>query len=376
LRRIGLGLAIALSLLVGIHLHLAFALVVAPGWAEPVRSLGLTAIALGAVSIVAGPIAARRSERSRARWLHWTSGLWMGSMFLLLVSLALWDAGAWLLGKPAQASEFPGAALADARNRAAWVLLLAGTAAVAGLGQALRGPRLARIELRLPRWPAALDGYRIAQLSDLHFGPILDRRFAKRLAERVNALDADLCAVTGDLVDGPVARVAAEVAPLAALRARDGVFFVTGNHDHYSGADAWVAEVERLGWTALRNRSVELGSPGARFALAGVDDRPADLERALAGIERDRPVILLAHDPRGFRDAARAGIDLQLSGHTHAGQIWPFGLLVRLSVRFVRGLYREGASRLYVSPGTAFWGPPMRVATRAEITVLTLRQAS
>jgi predicted MPP superfamily phosphohydrolase len=297
----------------------------------------------------------------------------MGAMFLLLVGLFCWDLGAWALGAAAHAAERTVAVDTDARLRARAVLLLAGGACLLGLVQVLRGPRLRRLELRLPRWPAALDGYRIAQISDLHFGPILDRRFAKRIAARVNALEADLCAVTGDLVDGPVARVAAEVAPLAELRARDGVFFVTGNHDRYSGADEWVAEVERLGWTALRNRSVELGPAEARFALAGVDDRPADLERALGSVVSSSPVVLLAHDPRGFREAARAGVDLQLSGHTHGGQIWPFGLLVRLAVRFVAGLYREGESQLYVSSGTAFWGPPMRVGTRAEITLFTLR---
>jgi hypothetical protein len=369
-------LALFLAILLGIHLHLAFALVIAPGWAEPARSLGLAGIALGAASIVAGPLAARRMQRRRARWLHWASGLWMGSMFLLLVALAFWDVGSWLLGASAYAADDALAPDPAARSRALASLGLAGTAALGGLLQALRGPRLVRVELHLPRWPAALDGYRIAQISDLHFGPILDRRFAARIAERVNALGVDLCAVTGDLVDGPVARVAAEVAPLAGLRARDGVFFVTGNHDHYSGADAWVAEVERLGWTALRDRSAVLGPAPARFALAGVDDQPGDLPRALAGVPRELPVILLAHDPRVFRDASRAGVDLQLSGHTHAGQIWPFVWLVRLAVRFVRGVYREGASRLYVSPGTAFWGPPMRVGTRAEITLLTLRAAA
>jgi predicted MPP superfamily phosphohydrolase len=371
LRRIGIPLLIALGLLVGIHLHLALALVIAPAWGEPASSVGLALIALGAVSIVAGPIAARRSAR-RVRWLQWVSGLWMGAMFLLLVALAFWDLGAWIVGAAAYAAD---AVPLDegARLRAAGALLLAGSASLLGLLQALRGPRLARVELRLPRWPAALDGYRIAQLSDLHFGPLLDRRFAERVAAEVNALDADLCVVTGDLVDGPVSRVAAEVAPLAALRARDGVFFVTGNHDHYSGADAWVAEVERLGWTALRNRRVELGPPAARFALAGVDDRPAELSRALHGLSPDLPVVLLAHDPRDFRGAARAGVDLQLSGHTHGGQIWPFALIVRLFVRFVRGHYRDGASQLYVSSGTAFWGPPMRVGTRAEITEIILR---
>jgi hypothetical protein len=173
-----------------------------------------------------------------------------------------------------------------------------------------------------------------------------------------------------------VTRVADEVAPLGALRARDGVFYAVGNHDRYSGADDWARFVERLGWVALRNRSVEIARGGASFALAGVDDHPADLAGALADVAPSAAVVLLAHDPRAFGDAVRAGVDLQLSGHTHAGQIWPFALLVRLYVRWVRGHHREGASQLYVSPGTGFWGPPMRVGTRAEITLLTLRSPS
>jgi len=371
--RIALAVGLALALLVGIHAHLVKALVLAPGWGEPARSAGVALIALGAASIVAGPIASRRLERRRARWLHWISGLWMGSMFLLLVALALLDLGGWMLGAVAHAAQVGLDLVPDARARAGSALWLAGCAALIGLVQALRGPRLARIEIALPRWPAALDGYRIAQLSDLHFGPILERRFARELALQVNALDADLCVITGDLVDGPVARVADEVAPLAALCARDGVFYVVGNHDRYSGADGWVRFVEQLGWTALRNRSVELARDGERFALAGVDDDAAELDRVLASVAPGLPVVLLAHDPRAFAAAARAGVDLQLSGHTHAGQIWPFALLVRLYVRWVRGYHRERASQLYVSQGTGFWGPPMRLGTRAEITEITLR---
>lgn len=371
--QIALALALALGLLLGIHAHLAYALAIAPGWPEPLRSAAIGLIALGALSIVAGPIASRRLARPRARWLHWASGLWMGSMFLLLVALGLLDLGAWLLGSAAHAAQIPFEPDPDARLRASRALVLAGSAACLGLVQALRPPRIARIELRLPRWPRALDGYRIAQLSDLHFGPILDRRFAAQIAARVSELDVDLCAVTGDLVDGPVARVSGELAPLTALRARDGVFFAVGNHDRYSGADDWARFVQGLGWTALRNRSVEVARPGARFALAGIDDHPADLERALADVDPALPVVLLAHDPRAFAAAARAGVDLQLSGHTHGGQIWPFALLVRLYVRWVRGHHREAGSQLYVSQGTGFWGPPMRVGTRAEITLLTLR---
>ncbi|MCG8591894.1 MAG: metallophosphoesterase, partial [Proteobacteria bacterium] len=167
------------------------------------------------------------------------------------------------------------------------------------------------------------------------------------------------------------------------LRARLGVFFVTGNHDHYSGARAWATLAGELGMRVLRNEHVEIGSGADAFALAGVDDHRAgllpgdsggeDLDAALAGIRPELPVILLAHDPSTFKRAHARGIALQLSGHTHGGQIWPFRYLVRLAIPFVAGLYRRANAWLYVSRGTGFWGPPMRLGAPAEITELTLR---
>jgi predicted MPP superfamily phosphohydrolase len=253
------------------------------------------------------------------------------------------------------------------------------------LRQGLAAPALRRIEVPLARWPRALDGYRIVQLSDIHIGPLLDRRFAKSLAERVNALAPDLVVITGDLVDGSVRRIGDEVEPLGVLRARHGVFFVTGNHDYYSGADDWVARMTGLGWRALRNEAVAIEADGASFDLAGVDDHRGsmvepgggeDLERALSDRAPDRPVVLLAHDPGSFRRASQMGVDLQLSGHTHGGQIWPFRWMVRVTVPWVAGLYRVGASAVYVSSGTGFWGPPMRLGAPAEITELVLRAKS
>jgi uncharacterized protein len=220
------------------------------------------------------------------------------------------------------------------------------------------------------------------QISDLHLGPLLDRRFAAAVVAAANALAPDLVAVTGDLVDGSVERVGAEAAPLGELSARDGVFFVTGNHDYYSGVDAWVERVRALGIRVLRNERVTVGDGAAAFDLAGVEDHHAhlvstrhreDVPGALAGRDAARPVVLLAHDPQTFPAAAALGVDLQLSGHTHGGQIWPFAFLVRLATPFVAGLHRRGGSQLYVSRGTGFWGPAMRVLAPAEITELVLR---
>jgi predicted MPP superfamily phosphohydrolase len=307
----------------------------------------------------------------------------MGVAFLLLVLLGASDL---VLGLGGAAAWAAGGELADAegtsRARAALVAGAALVLAAVGMRGALRPPALRRIELRIPRWPAALDGFRIAQISDVHIGPILGKRFARHVVERVNALSPDLIAVTGDLVDGSVRRLGDEVAPFADLRADHGVYFVTGNHDHYSGARSWVARAAELGMRPLRNECVAIARGAAAFDLAGVDDAHGswlgegggeDLERALAGRDRSRPVVLLAHDPSTWKRASRMGVDLQLSGHTHGGQIWPFFYFVRLVIPWVAGLYERAGSLLYVSRGTGFWGPPLRLLAPAEITEISLR---
>jgi predicted MPP superfamily phosphohydrolase len=304
----------------------------------------------------------------------------MGALFLLLALTLASDGLLWLLGAAGPPGE-PAGLRGPAQLRTAAVAAIGALALATGLRGALRGPRLLRHELRLARWPAALDGFRIVQITDIHVGPLLGRRFARELVDRVNALEADLVAVTGDLVDGSVARLRDEVAPFAGLRARHGVFFVTGNHDWYSGVEPWLDVVRGLGLRPLRNERVEIRSGSGVFDLAGVDDlrgdwlhgSPCDVERALTGRDGTRPVVLLAHDPTTFAEASRRGVDLQLSGHTHGGQIWPFRYLVRLAVPWVEGFHRRGDSLLYVSRGTGFWGPPLRLLAPAEITELTLR---
>ena len=374
---LGLGVALAAGVVAGIHGLLA-AQVLLPvaeplGLAGPVRAL----LVVLAATWVLTPLAERIAPRAVVRALAWPAGIWMGAAFLMLTSLGLVSGLSIALG----AAEAGGAA-DPARLRAGLALGLGALASAVALREGLRGPRLVEREITLDRWPDALDGYRVVQLSDVHIGPILDRRFAADLVRRVAALEPDLVVITGDLVDGPASRLAPEVAPLSGLRARDGVFAVLGNHDFYSGAESWAAALEDLGVSVLRNRHRLLGREGSAFALAGVDDHrgdlrdggsPEDLPAALAGVPPDLPVILLAHDPSTFPEAARRGVDLQLSGHTHGGQIWPFGVLVRLAVPFVAGLHRRDASVLYVSRGTGFWGPPMRLLAPAEITLLRLR---
>jgi uncharacterized protein len=180
-------------------------------------------------------------------------------------------------------------------------------------------------------------------------------------------------------VDGSVSELREHIAPLAKLRARYGVYFVTGNHEYYSGADAWCAELERIGIRVLRNERVTIGENGASFDLAGIDDHSAfggdhgaDLPRAVRGRDPTRELVLLAHQPRAIFDAVRHGVGLQLSGHTHGGQIWPWNYFVRLQQPVVSGLRRFGETWLFVSNGTGYWGPPMRLLAPAEITQIRL----
>ena len=375
-------IGLLLIILLGGHFYLAEELVIAPALAEPWRGAALALIALGGSLLVLQPIAERTVPRTLSRWLAWPAALWMGFAFLLLVLSLGSQLVRALMG--AALTEGAGAGPSGARVWAAAVAALGLAAGVKGVRTVLRGPVLDRVEIRLARWPHQLDGFRIVQISDLHIGPILDRRFAAAVVERCNALCPDVVAITGDLVDGDVGVIGEEVAPFAHLHAAHGVYFVTGNHDYYSGADAWAARVEQLGIRVLRNERVTVGRDGATFDLAGVEDHHAhmvssthreDLPAALEERDASRPLILLAHDPLTFRTAARHGVDLQLSGHTHGGQIWPFNYLVRLSTPYVVGHHRQADAQLYVSRGTGFWGPAMRLFAPGEITEIVLRSA-
>ena len=375
-------IALLLIILLGGHLYLAEQLVIAPAFAEPWHGAALALIALGGSLLVLQPIAERTVPRTLSRRLAWPAALWMGFAFLLLVLSLGSQLVRALMG--AALTEGAGAGPSGARVWAAAVAALGLAAGVKGVRTVLRGPVLDRVEIRLARWPHQLDGFRIVQISDLHIGPILDRRFAAAVVERCNALCPDVVAITGDLVDGDVGVIGEEVAPFAHLHAAHGVYFVTGNHDYYSGADAWAARVEQLGIRVLRNERVTVGRDGATFDLAGVEDHHAhmvssthreDLPAALEERDASRPLILLAHDPLTFRTAARHGVDLQLSGHTHGGQIWPFNYLVRLSTPYVVGHHRQADAQLYVSRGTGFWGPAMRLFAPGEITEIVLRSA-
>ncbi|MFF5307870.1 metallophosphoesterase [Streptomyces massasporeus] len=286
---------------------------------------------------------------------------------------------------PAPSTAAPAAAVppVDVSRRLFVSRVVGGAAAAVAVGTVgygtsgvLRGPRIKRVTVPLAKVPRAAHGYRIAVVSDIHLGPILGRAHTQRIVDTINSAQPDLIAVVGDLVDGSVENLGPAAEPLAGLRARHGSFFVTGNHEYFSGADAWVDHVRELGLHPLRNERLEIA---AGFDLAGVDDvagesegQGPDFGRALGDRDRAKAAVLLAHQPIVIHDAVRHGVDLQLSGHTHGGQLWPGNLLAELENPTVAGLERYGDTQLYVSRGAGAWGPPVRVGAPSDITIVEL----
>lgn len=346
------------------HVYLWVRLVREPSWPP---ALGATLTALFALLALAIPVAVVASRfvppRQAAPWLQLAYS-WLGASVLLSLALLLLPS-----------------VVVPARASAAIAVVSAALLSTSALREGAR-VRVHRVEIPIPALPAGLDGFSLAQISDLHLGPTNGRELTERVVTMVNQLQPDAVVITGDLVDAPVPQLEGDVAPLAALRATHGVFFVTGNHEYHAGPTAWCAHLETLGIRVLRNELVPLSHGAAVLQLAGTDDGDRaglaegfreDLPAALERRDPRWPVVLLAHQPRSVHEASRRGVDLQLSGHTHGGQLWPFQWLLRLGQPLVAGLRRFGPTALFVSRGTGHSGPPMRLGVPAEVTHLILR---
>jgi len=340
-------------------------------WPSPVRAVSGVLFAAAAVTMIA-LLVQRHSDRA-ARVSHLMLGvIWVAFAWTLVTHLLRFALLLSGVDNPLRA-RIVAVVLA---------VLIVGLTAY-GIREAMRVPRVRRVDITLPRLDPAFDGLRIAVLTDTHYGAIDRTRWSERTVAAVNGLSADVVVHVGDIADGTVTQRRGQAAPLADVLAPHR-FYVSGNHEYYSNAQAWLELMAEFGWTSLHNQHSVLTRDGARLVFAGVDDitagssgedgHHADLAAALLGTRADDPVVLLAHQPSEIGKAVGAGVDLQLSGHTHGGQIWPFHYLVRLQQPGVAGLSRHGdRTQLYTSRGAGFWGPPLRVFAPSEISLLTLR---
>jgi uncharacterized protein len=376
-----MSLASLIVLSAALHFYVGVRIVPAlPGL--PAAALIAMLLLVSTVCVPMGLVARRYFRRPAANSLAAAGLLFMGLGSSLLVLTVLRDALlviAWVVTLLAPAA-LPFGKLRVAS--AAAVPLLALAATLLGFVNARRTAGVASVEVPLPGLPVALQGFTIVQISDIHVGLTIRRRQVEAIVEAVNRLEPDVIAITGDLVDGSVAELGSHVAPLARLASRHGSFFVTGNHEYYSGVGPWLVELRRLGIRVLHNEHVVIERGGAKLVLAGIPDYSAghfdtahrsDPQAALAGAPADAAVkILLAHQPRSAAAAAQAGFDLQLSGHTHGGQFLPWTYFVKLQQPFTAGLHRAGRLWVYVSRGTGYWGPPKRIGAPSEITLIKL----
>ncbi|WP_405652112.1 metallophosphoesterase [Streptomyces sp. NBC_00019] len=347
-------------------------------WPLPVTLAGTALFVLGLIGM---PLAMMRGHGRRQQdWAAITGDTLLGSSWVLFT----WSV---LLGILVRLG-LTVVGVGDGQDRArivTWTVLGMAVVLLAwGYIEARRVPRVRELDVRLPRLGAGLDGTRVALITDTHYGPLDRARWSARVCEVVNSLEADLVCHTGDIADGTADRRRAQAAPLGTVQATRARVYVTGNHEYYSEAQGWVDLMDELGWEPLRNRHLLLERGGDTLVVAGVDDVTAEssglaghrahLAGALDGADPDLPVLLLAHQPKFVDRAADAGIDLQLSGHTHGGQIWPFHHLVRIDQPALAGLSHHGTrTLLYTSRGTGFWGPPFRIFAPSEITLLVLR---
>jgi predicted MPP superfamily phosphohydrolase len=321
------------------------------------------------------------------RWYAWPGYLWLAAFFYLLLALLLLEIPRRVLLRRRRTNQQDPDGPQDMSRRFA---IARGSAAVAGVvavglvgygsAVALRGPTVKHVPVTLRRLDPRVSGFRIAMVNDIHLAPILDRAFTQNIVDLINAERPDAVVVVGDVVDGSVTQLAPMTEPLRNLRSTHGSYFVTGNHEYYSGYREWIDHLTGLGMHPLLNEHVVIEHNGGGFALAGVYDatagqfgRPPNVSRAVAGVDPGQAVVLLAHQPVQVEQAAAAGVDLQLSGHTHGGQMAPFHLAVLAQQGVVAGLHRHGDTQLYVSRGAGFWGPPVRVGAPPDITVIELR---
>ncbi|MGW1994178.1 metallophosphoesterase [Embleya sp. NPDC001921] len=414
-----------LALLIGVHLYVWRRLVRDTTRSGLVRRVGAGVVVALGVSMAGALVLPKVFGPRGTEWITWPGFVWMALLLYVVMALGVLEVPRVLAlralrrrGEGERAAELPrsvpvsvGAdgdavvevAEPDARSEVgpqvaaagtplgpdrrlvlsrSVALLAAGTSMSAvgyGMTQALGAPRTVRVRIPVARLDPRLAGFRIAVVGDIHLGPLLGRAHTTRVVETINRTNPDLVAIVGDLADGTAGQLSDDVEPLRRLTSRYGSFFVTGNHDYMSGAADWVAELAELNVRTLANDRLEIARGGAAFDLAGVNDVAGkshhdgpNFAKALGNRDPSRPVVLLAHQPVQVDDAAKYDVDVQLSGHTHGGQMFPVQFLVKLDQPAVAGLHRVDDTMLYITRGAGFWGPPVRLGAPPEVTVVEL----
>ncbi|MFI6102122.1 metallophosphoesterase [Lentzea sp. NPDC051213] len=358
------------------------------------RRIGGMAVVGAFAMLMSALVVTRRVPPEYGKFFAWPGFVWLAVLFYLAIALGIAEiprrillkratlvpAAAGSVGiEPVEVVPDPSRRLFISRSVAIGSGIAAGSVVGYGMTQALGAPQLLTVPVTLDKLQTSLSGFRIAVVSDIHLGPLLGRSHTERIVRMINEQEADLVAIVGDLVDGTVAELGEAAAPLRDLVSKQGSFFVTGNHEYFSGHEPWLRELDKLGVNPLRNEGLTVAGG---IELVGVndvtgrayDDGP-DFDRAFTGRDRNNPVVLLSHQPVQVGEASSRGVDLQLSGHTHGGQMVPFNFVVPLQQPGVAGLSKVDDTWLYVSRGAGFWGPPVRVGAPPDITMIELRTA-
>ena len=356
--------------------------------AGPTRWLITGVLIVLAALLIAALTLPDRLGYAASAWFAWPGYLWFGLIAYLFLSLLVLEIPRWALRRwkipetPETPAEPQGVNRRLFLARAGAVAAGAASVGLVGVGAAtaLGPPDLLYVPVRLRRLDPSFDGFRIAVVSDIHLGPLAGRAHTERIVRMINETEPDLVAIVGDLVDGTVAELGSAAEPLRDLASREGSFFVTGNHEYFIEHPAsWLRELERLGVQPLANENTLIRRGTAALNLAGVNDiagasegDPPDFDRALAGLDASRPTVLLAHQPVQVTEAAARGVALQLSGHTHGGQMWPFHYVVGAVQPALAGLSTMADTQLYVTRGAGYWGPPVRIGAPPDISVISL----
>ena len=381
-------LTIVIIVVSSVHYYLWLRLVRDTGIIGRYRSIATFSLIFMAVLLPLSIYFSRALPYNYFRPVLWIAYLWLGIMMLLFVTFIAIDIIKLLIGIVNYLSSTSNNKYDPSRKKfITGIISYGATALVAGttifgVKNYLSKAKVKDLKLKVEGLPDVFNDMTIVQLSDLHIGQLMTKTTLKEIVDQVNDLNPDIIVITGDLVDGNTELLLDEITPLKDLKAREGIYFVTGNHEYYSGVEKWLAEIKRMGIIVLHNENVKITKEDKFFYLAGVTDKDGeryskhhkpDYEKALGSIENDKIKILLAHQPVQVNEAAKYGVDLMLSGHTHGGQIWPFHFLVYLQQPYLKGLYKHKNTNLYVNQGTGCWGPPIRIGSENEITRIILK---